>query len=187
MTRFQSELETLFRENHLRIYRAAYSVTGNHGDAEDVLQNIFLKLSQGQPSSNFDKNPEGYLYRAAINEAVSILRSRERRTLADDDVEGLEMPAPEVESGRDDRIDRMRAAMAKMKPSLIETMNLRYKEELPCSEIARIRGKPVGTVLADLFRGRRQMRKLMRIQEKQGETQHEKHETDRRQILADTL
>ena len=99
----------------------------------------------------------------------------------------LEMPAPEVESGHDDRIGRMRAAMAKMKPSLIETMNLRYKEELPCSEIARIRGKPVGTVLADLFRGRRQMRKLMRIQEKQGETQNEKHETDRRQILADTF
>jgi RNA polymerase sigma-70 factor (ECF subfamily) len=79
MTAFQQELSALFEENRPLVYRTAYNVTGSTGDAEDVLQNVFVKLMKGQPSSDLQKNPQGYLYRAATNEALSILRSRERR------------------------------------------------------------------------------------------------------------
>src|SRR5438477_7232616 len=160
---FQREIDALFRENHQLIYRAAYGVTGNPGDAEDVLQTVFLRLIRGQPSSDFAKNPKGYLYRAAINEAVTVIRSRERRKLTADSVDSLEIPAPVAEPGRDDEIGRMRAAMAKMKPDHVETLNLRYKEDYSCLEIAKIRGKPLGTVFADLFRARAELRKLTRI------------------------
>src|SRR5437762_9124905 len=119
--RFQKELEALFRENHRLIYRAAYRVLRNVQDAEDVLQGVFIKLIRGWPSSDFKNNPKGYLYRTAINSALNVLRARETRKLADEDVDvdSMEIPAPDDESWRNDDIDGMRRAMAKMKPNLI--------------------------------------------------------------------
>ena len=60
---FRRELATLFEQHHRFIYRAAYGVTGSPQDAEDVLQAVFLRLIQKQPSTDFVKNPPGYLYR----------------------------------------------------------------------------------------------------------------------------
>jgi RNA polymerase sigma-70 factor (ECF subfamily) len=184
MTAFQQELSALFEENRPLVYRTAYNVTGSTGDAEDVLQNVFVKLMKGQPSSDLQKNPQGYLYRAATNEALSILRSRERRKRLEEDLRSMPAPAPVSESDRDDQIARLRAATAKMKPGYVETLTLHYSEGRTCADIAKIRGKPLGTVLADLYRGRAEMRRLVRMEEKHGETQKRKHERDRSQVLA---
>src|SRR5262249_32575603 len=67
---FRQELEKLYREKYPEIYRAAYGITAKHQDAEDALQNVFLKLFGRPPSSGFNKDPEAYLCRAAMNEAV---------------------------------------------------------------------------------------------------------------------
>ena len=61
-----NDFEELFRAHYELVYRTAYSVTGNRPDAEDVLQTIFLRLLRRLPP-DFDRNPKGYLYRAAIN------------------------------------------------------------------------------------------------------------------------
>ena len=60
------------------VYRAAYSVTGDKQDAEDVLQTVFLKLIDQGRTLEFTTNPKGYLYRAAVNEARLLYRTRKR-------------------------------------------------------------------------------------------------------------
>src|SRR5438094_47476 len=75
------ELDRLFRQNQELMYQVALRVTRNHHDAEDVLQKIFTRLMQrvlqgAPPPTDFVKNPQGYLYRVAINEATSTLRWR---------------------------------------------------------------------------------------------------------------
>ena len=116
---------------------------------------MFIKLIRGWPSSDFKNNPKGYLYRTAINSALNVLRARETRKLADEDVDvdSMEIPAPDDESWFNDDIDGMRRAMAKMKPNLIEIVNLYYNEGHSCREIAKITGRAAPTVAADLFRG----------------------------------
>src|SRR6187401_3526143 len=97
-----SEFETLFREHYELVYRTAYSVTGNRPDAEDVLQTIFLRLFRRLPP-DFDRNPKGYLYRAAINLSLNIVRSRKRQASAD----GLDQLAAPIEltpAGTDDTV-----------------------------------------------------------------------------------
>ena len=183
---FQKELEALFRENHRLIYRAAYRITGNVQDAEDVLQGVFIKLIRGWPSSDFKNNPKGYLYRTTINSALNVLRARETRNLADEDVGSMEIPAPDDESWRNDDIDGMRRAMAKMKPNLIEIVNLHYNEGYSCREIAEITGRLVPTVAADLFRARMELKRLIGIQEKYRETQQRQNQRVRKPGLADT-
>src|SRR4029077_15447025 len=61
------ELEQSFREHHGLVFRTAYRITGNAGDAEDVLQTVFLRLLRRGPNSEALDNPESYLRRAAIN------------------------------------------------------------------------------------------------------------------------
>jgi len=74
-------LDDVFREHSRLIYRAAYSVTACREDAEDVVQALFLQLWRRGLPSGFGKNPRGYLYRAAINLALNVVRARRRQPL----------------------------------------------------------------------------------------------------------
>src|SRR3954469_25698812 len=65
-------LEQLFWAHHERVLRAAYRVTGNMVDAEDVAQTVFIRLVGAKEIVN----PESYLYRAAINGALDVIRKR---------------------------------------------------------------------------------------------------------------
>src|SRR5437763_15603719 len=85
----QQEFEKLFSEHRKMVYRAAYSVTGNKDEAKDVLQDVFLNLIDQGRTLEFTKNPAGYLFRMALNEARQRYRTRSRRYESDD---GLEPP-----------------------------------------------------------------------------------------------
>jgi len=110
-----SGLESLFRQHHDRVFRAAHRVTGSAADAEDVLQTVFLRLARSQEMQgreawpkeaqneestvsgrnegarrtfDWSENPEAYLSRAAINASLDLLRKRKRsKAVAMDDVE----------------------------------------------------------------------------------------------------
>jgi RNA polymerase sigma-70 factor (ECF subfamily) len=110
------ELEELFAEHYQQIYRTAYSVTGCRHDADDVVQNLFLRLLRRGLPPDFNRNPKGYLYRAAVNLSLSIVRGRKRQQ-AVDDVEVLLRPVP-AEAAKPDN-DRQRAlvdAVAQLNP-----------------------------------------------------------------------
>src|SRR5262245_66400480 len=72
------EFEALFREHYRLIYRTAFGVTGSSEDAEDVLQTIFLRLLGREFPPDLKINPRGYLYRAAVNASLNVIRSRRR-------------------------------------------------------------------------------------------------------------
>src|SRR6185503_8725792 len=75
----EQDFEELFRQHHQLVCRTAYSITGRVEDAEDVLQILFLKLMQRGLPPGFQKNPKGYLYRAAVNASLDLVRARNRR------------------------------------------------------------------------------------------------------------
>src|SRR4051812_11811224 len=89
-------LEAIFRENYSLIYRTAYHLTGNAQDAEDVLQTVFLRLLRNESTPDDRRNPRGYLYRAAVNASLDLVRARRRHSPVD--VEHLIAPAAEERS-----------------------------------------------------------------------------------------
>jgi RNA polymerase sigma factor (sigma-70 family) len=99
------------------------------------------------------------LRNAAVNEAINVVRARKRQKTSDEDVYALEIPVTEPE--RDENLDRMNAAIEKMTPELKETLSLHYQEELSCVQIARIQRRPIGSVYSDVWRARRQLKKLI--------------------------
>ena len=72
------------------MFRTAYRITGNAGDAEDALQTVFLRLLRRGRNADPLENLESYLRRAAINAALDVIRSRQ----SDQTV-----PLPEESSG----------------------------------------------------------------------------------------
>src|SRR4051812_24502348 len=68
----------LFRDHLQRVLRAAYRITGSMADAEDVAQIVFARLTQAAASQAVMANPESYLYRAAVNAALDMVRKRQR-------------------------------------------------------------------------------------------------------------
>src|SRR5260370_2223658 len=78
-------LEEIFLGHKDRVFRAAYRITGNAGDAEDVLQTVFLRLARQETLSEIVNLP-AYLHRSAVNASLDLLRrSKESRTLSLDD------------------------------------------------------------------------------------------------------
>jgi RNA polymerase sigma-70 factor (ECF subfamily) len=74
------EFERLYCEHSRFIYRTAYRITGNSEDAEDAMQTLFVRLLRRELPPDFDRNPKAYLYRAAVNTALNIVRARKLRS-----------------------------------------------------------------------------------------------------------
>jgi RNA polymerase sigma-70 factor, ECF subfamily len=152
-----SPLERLFHEHHTRVYRAAYRITGSASDAEDVLQTVFLRLVRQQEPQALAK-PASYLYRAAINTALDVVRGR-RAALPLEAAEG-DGPArgvaslPEVAELR----EALRAALGRLAPRAAEMFVLRYFDGCNHGEIARECGTSAAVVAVTLFRARRQLK-----------------------------
>ena len=73
----EAELERIFREHHAMVFRAAYRVTGNADDAEDVLQTVFLRMVKRDAGAEPVENMASFLHRAAVNAALDLVRSRQ--------------------------------------------------------------------------------------------------------------
>jgi RNA polymerase sigma factor (sigma-70 family) len=166
----QQEFEDLFSKYRGLVYRAAYTVTGSRLDAEDALQKLFLKLLDQAFSDKFIRNPEGYLYRAAVNEALQIKRARTRWDHTDDDVEVLKDLRTERNAGRDDMRHRLLDAMAKLDPEHAEILLLCYDHGYSDRQIADMLGRTRAAVAMTMHRARERLKEMMSEDSRERET-----------------
>jgi len=157
----EQEFEELFRKYRQLVYRAAYTVTGRRQDAEDALQTLFLRLLDQGFSLEFIRNPEGDLYRTAVNEARQMFRARKRRNHADDDVEALQDPETDRNAGHNHMQQRLLEAMAQLEPAHAEMLVLCYEHGYSDAQIADMLVRTRGAVAVTLHRGRARLKELM--------------------------
>jgi RNA polymerase sigma-70 factor (ECF subfamily) len=154
--------EDIFREHYQTAYRTAYGVLGNAQDAEDVAQTIFLRLVHRHSSREVRKNPGAYLYRAAVNESLTLIRKRKRDILTGD-VERFEAPPPvAVAESAEEIHKRLYEAVAGLSRGAAELLLLRYVHDKSDAAIAKLLGTSRGTIAVSLYRSRARLRKLMR-------------------------
>jgi RNA polymerase sigma-70 factor (ECF subfamily) len=158
------DLEDVFREHHRRVFQAAYRVTGNAADAEDVLSTIFLRLlHQGGPIEHV----ASYLHRAAVNTALDLVRARhDRGRVPLEDVAPVLAQDARLRPDRRQQVHELRAclrsAIARLKPKAAEMFVLRYLEGYGNREIARMLGASQINVSVTLHRSRRQLQRYLR-------------------------
>jgi RNA polymerase sigma-70 factor, ECF subfamily len=159
-----SGLETLFREHHALIFRAAYRITNSAADAEDVLQTVFLRLMRGEEKLNLAPNPAGYLHRAAVNAALDLVRSRARSSsVALDEIDPALFESKEVNPEALAQSGELRQFLARrvsqMGERTAEIFAMRYFEGYDNHEIARITGTTQMVVAVVLHRARTRLRR----------------------------
>jgi RNA polymerase sigma factor (sigma-70 family) len=153
-------LEQLFWAHQERVLRAAYRITGNMADAEDVAQNVFIRLA-GIALQGIE-NPGSYLYRAAINGALDLVRRRTAELgldAAEEAVTTLPEGSPERQLSSLELRQWLRDALAKLAPVEAEMFVLRYIDGRDNREIARMIGTSRAVVAVRLHQVRSKLKK----------------------------
>jgi RNA polymerase sigma-70 factor (ECF subfamily) len=159
----EREFEDIFREHHDMVFRTAYGVLGNPVDAEDVVQNIFLRMLDRGLSPDVTRNPAGYLYKAAVHESLNLIRSRKRLVLVSDSERIEAQPVPERSESAEEIHQRLYEAVAKLTPSSAHILVLRYVHKYSDAEIAKLLGTSRGTIAVTLYRARARLRKWIKL------------------------
>ena len=158
---FPQEFDDLFQEHYVLVYRTAYGVTGRVEDAEDVVQTVFLRMLKREKPRELLKNPRGYLYRAAVNLSLTILKTRRRRVLTEASEE-LAVSLPARASSRAEELHhRLYDAIAQLKPKAASVLILRYLHDYSDAEIAKLLGTSRGVIAVTLYRSRARLKKLL--------------------------
>lgn len=141
----------LVRQYSERLYWHVRSMVGSHEDADDLLQDIFIKVWNSLDTFRGDSEVFTWLWRIATNETISHLRkARVRAALS---FTSLDAQAERV-SDHDPRIDgdavmrRLRVALMKLPDKQRLVFGMRYWEELSYEQISEITGTSVGALKA---------------------------------------
>ena len=159
------DLAALFRDHYKGIFRVAYRITGSQSDAEDVLQTIFVRLTRGWTNRDLSPNPRAFLYRAAINASLDLVRLRKRANSVSLDVVDFDQSiSASVPTPADDLADLelrelIREAVAKLEGRAATAFALRYFEGYDNGEIAEVLGTSQMVVAVTLHRARTRLRK----------------------------
>ena len=157
-------LSDLFALHNRRVLMAAYRITGSMTDAEDVAQSVFLRLAGGDELAV--SNAASYLYRAAINGALDLLRRRNAAASEPlDSASGVASEGrgsqPEAEVASSQLVEWLRAALGELSPRAAEMFTLRYVEELDNREVATLMHTSQAVVAVTLHQARAKLKKRL--------------------------
>ncbi len=141
--------ETLVTQNENRLYRAALAILGDPQEAEDAVQDAFVRFLERAPKEL--ENPGGWLMRVLMNGCKSRLRLAWRRV--GPLPETLSAPGPEER----EELEELFA----LPPEDRAVIHLHYYEGWSTDEIAQMLGQRPGTVRSRLSRARGKLRKLL--------------------------
>ena len=163
--------EELVKTHTRRVYSICYRFTGKDGEAQDLTQEVFMRIFRSLRSFRAGEGSFGvWLARLTRN----LLIDHYRRSKSDRATDSIETQLPMLEerstmSGRADALlagreasELLQRALQKLSPELRETVILRDLEELEYKEIADILAVPEGTVKSRLNRGRAELARLLR-------------------------
>ena len=156
------------------VYYMLLKMVNNSDDAEDLtietFSKAFKRLDQYTPQFAFST----WLFKIASNHSIDFIRKKRIKAISIDqgyskaDGESYVIPVkeesldPEESMQKDERVQRMRDVVEKLKPRYKRLVELRYFEEKSYEEISEILELPLGTVKAQLFRARDFMFDLMK-------------------------
>lgn len=156
--RYSDALEQLLNRYETKVFRMALTFLKDAARAEEVTQEIFLKLWQALPDYDGRASPGTWLYSIARNTCLSASRSDSyRKTLALD--EFSEPVAPHSAAVRDLELAQCINGLPEIQRTVI---TLFYLQEKRVDEVARMLGMPEGTVKSHLHRARLALVEIMR-------------------------
>ncbi len=142
--------EEILQRNSKTVYRIAYLRTGNTHDAEDIMQEVFLRYVKNAPIFENSEHEKAWFIRTTINRTNSFFTSAwKRRVVAlDEDI------ATYDEMSNEEIID----IVMSLPKDISTAIHLYYYEDMPIKEIAEAMQKSESAIKSLLFRGRKMLR-----------------------------
>jgi len=144
---------------------------GNREDAEEAVQDIFLKAHRGIADFRGDSNIRTWMYRITVNTCLTRLRNRKSSQFivesegSETGIQGEAIVAddsnPEVRFIERDMNEFVIRALDHISAEEKEIMLLYHVDQLKYGEIANVLGVPIGTVCARIYRARKNLRAAM--------------------------
>ena len=170
--------EEIYQLYHRRIYNAVYGMLSDHDDAQDVTQDVFMRLHDALPTLRADEAFSTYLYRIALNLCRDRARRKKRvrfqsmdtpRLSDEGDAEPMEFPdlgttgrLPEETLTTEELQRRVREAVQTLSQDHKAVIVMHHFQGMEVNDIARILSVPTGTVKSRLARGRDQLHRKLR-------------------------
>ena len=154
------EFRRLIETHQRMVFSLALRVTGEHGAAEEVAQDVFLELHRGGDKLESEDHVRFWLRRVTVHRATDALRKKARQPEATAE-EWME------EQYVQDNSEGLNTAVVALLEELLRTLPeqmrliivLRYQEDMLPDEIAKLLGQPVATVKSNLQRGLQLLRR----------------------------
>ena len=141
----------LVRQYQEKVYFFIRRIVINHDDADDVVQNVFIKIWKNIHNFREDSKLFTWIYRIAVNESLSFLNSKKLRSF-------VSMDSPEAANLRslnDDNFFSGEAIQKKLQEAIIRlpakqrtVFNMRYYDDLTYEQMSEILGTSVGALKA---------------------------------------
>ena len=157
-----------------KVYSYIYRMTGSSDDAEDLTQEVFIRMYTSIDSFRSQSSLSTWLFRIASNLCIDRFRRSKTRTpaysldepiLGNDSESGHEIPDSTYEPQRllenTEMAEQIQLSLAQLPEKLRAAVILHDVEGLPYEEIAQIVGCPLGTVKSRLFNARMQLREKL--------------------------
>jgi RNA polymerase sigma-70 factor (ECF subfamily) len=162
--------EELLQSQKDRIYSYAFYFLRDHQDAQDVTQDVFLRLWL-QCKAKDRRGMVAWMMRVAHNRCIDVKRKRQRRRARHDDSEGFrleDLPAeaatstdPEADYGLNETQEILLSALRELPATIQSAMLMHYFQELTCREIADLQNTKESTIKVRIHRGRKILRRLL--------------------------
>jgi RNA polymerase sigma-70 factor (ECF subfamily) len=167
--------EQIVRQHWRKVFNLAYKFVGRHDEAEDLTQDIFLKIFRALHTFDRRANFQTWLISISRNFCIDHYRSvrKERETMARD-VDAADLMPVSRERGPHSQLEQtdlrhlIKQALAGLPSALRQAVVLRDLQEFSYQEIAEQLGLPEGTVKSRINRGRLELgRQLRRLQSRE--------------------
>jgi RNA polymerase sigma-70 factor (ECF subfamily) len=164
-------IETLVADHSRMVFRIAYSILRNHHDAEDAVQECFLRAWKHKDRLPEIGNAKTWLAKIAWTTALDKRRANHKMLSLDEGEPGLalmdslsdETPAADEELASRQKQELLRRLIAGLPDDLAQTLELSTVQELNSAEIAEVMKIPEGSVRTRLFRARKQLKEKLAV------------------------
>lgn len=152
-------------ERHRRqVYQLCYRFAGNHEDAADLTQDVFVRAFRGLRGFKGQASLATWLYRIAVNVSLNRAALKKPQTESIDAVQHVDPRAPNPLAAllAEEHAARVRAAIRRLPPKQRATVILRVYHDLPHEQIAQALDSTVGAVKANFFHALANLRRFMK-------------------------
>ncbi len=164
----RESFDVLVARHQRHVYQLCYRFVGNHEDASDLAQDVFIRAYRGLRTFKGQASLGTWLYRIGVNVCLNKVGAKTPKpqsldlllAASDQRIASQAESAPDALL-RGERAERVRAAIARLPKKQRATLILRVYHELPHEEIAGLLGSSVGAVKANFFHALNNLKKLM--------------------------